>query len=177
MFRFIAGTVIALIGGVAVARAALDPTESAIAQQVAAGQPAAEALLARAVDIESPTENLAGVRAVGEVFAEELRAIGFRTRWVELPADMKRAGHLVATIDGTRGQRLLLLGHLDTVLAGERFRREGDRAYGTGTSDMKGGIAAALAAVDAFETSRGSKTPEVRSLQEWTRSGATDARP
>lgn len=149
-FRFIAGTVIALIGGVAVARAALDPTESAIAQQVAAGQPAAEALLARAVDIESPTENLAGVRAVGEVFAEELQAIGFRTRWVELPADMKRAGHLVATIDGTRGQRLLLLGHLDTVLAGERFRREGDRAYGTGTSDMKGGIVVMLQALKAL---------------------------
>ena len=40
---------------------------------------------------------------------------------------------------GKRGKRLLLLGHLDTVLSGERFRREGTRAYGTGTADMKGG--------------------------------------
>ena len=81
----------------------------------------------------------AGVRAVGDAFAEELRAIGFRTRWVELPAGMKRAGHLVAETGGTRGKRLLLLGHLDTVLAGEKFRREGVRAFGTGAADMKGG--------------------------------------
>jgi glutamate carboxypeptidase len=134
----------------AAARADLDPIETAISQRTAAGQAAAEALLERVVDIESPTENVAGVRAVGEVFAEELRAIGFRTRWVELPPEMKRAGHLVAETGGTKGQRLLLLGHLDTVLAGERFRREGTRAYGTGTADMKGGLVVMLQALRAL---------------------------
>ena len=137
-------------GCIATAQAALDPTESAIKQHVAAGQPAAEALLARIVDIESPTENVAGVRAVGEVFAEEFRAIGFRTRWVELPPEMKRAGHLVAETGGTRGQRLLLLGHIDTVLAGEPFRRDGTRAYGTGATDMKGGAVVMLQALQAL---------------------------
>lgn len=150
MFRLIGGTVIAIVGCVAVAQAALDPTESAIARHASEGRPAAEALLARAVDIESPTENVAGVRAVGELFADELRAMGFRTHWVELPPEMKRAGHLVAEIDGTQGKRLLLLGHLDTVLAGERFRREGDRAYGTGASDMKGGIVVMMQALRAL---------------------------
>ena len=150
LLRLIVRVVILTIGSVGIARAALDPTEQVIAQRAADGQSAAEALLARAVDIESPTENLAGVRAVGEVFAGELRAIGFRTRWVDLPPDMQRAGHLVAEIGGKHGRRLLLLGHLDTVLAGERFLREGDRGYGTGASDMKGGIVVMLQALKAL---------------------------
>jgi glutamate carboxypeptidase len=136
--------------GASSAQAGLDRTERAIARQAAAGQPDAEALLARVVDIESPTENLAGVRAVGDVFAAGLREIGFSTRWVELPAAMKRAGHLVAESSGTKGKRLLLLGHLDTVLSGERFRREGTRAYGTGTADIKGGAVVMLQALEAL---------------------------
>lgn len=149
-FRHVGGAALAILGCISAAHAALDPTESAIARHASEGRPAAEALLARSVDIESPSENVTGVRAVGDLFAEELRAIGFRTYWIELPPDMKRAGHLVAELDGTHGQRLLLLGHLDTVLAGERFRREGDRAYGTGTSDMKGGIVVMLQALKAL---------------------------
>jgi glutamate carboxypeptidase len=136
--------------GASSAQAGLDRTERAIARQAAAGQPDAEALLARVVDIESPTENLAGVRAVGDVFAAGLREIGFSTRWVELPAAMKRAGHLVAESSGTKGKRLLLLGHLDTVLSGEPFPREGTPAYGTGTADMKGGAVVMLQALEAL---------------------------
>jgi glutamate carboxypeptidase len=138
------------LGAAVAARADLDRTERSIARHAEEGLPAAQAMLERVVNIESPTENLAGVRAVGDAFAEELRAIGFRTRWIELPPEMKRAGHLVAELGGTRGKRLLLLGHLDTVLAGERFRREGPRAYGTGTSDMKGGIVVMLQALKAL---------------------------
>ena len=133
-----------------VAHADLSRTERAIAKYAAAGQKDSEALLQRVVDIESPTENTAGVRAVGDAFAAELRAIGFATHWVEMPAEMKRAGHLVAESGGARGKRLLLLGHLDTVLAGEPFRREGTRAYGTGTTDMKGGIVVMLQALKAL---------------------------
>ena len=99
----------------------------------------AVALLERTVNIESPTENLAGVRHVGMIFKEEFDALGFTTKWLEMPAEMKRAGHLFAENKGVKGRRILLLGHLDTVLHGERFRREGDKAYGTGTSDMKAG--------------------------------------
>ena len=96
-------------------------------------------LLKETVDIPSATENLAGVRRVGAVYARELEALGFETSWAELPPAMARAGHLVAVRGGSRGKRLLLIGHLDTVLEKEPFRREGDRAYGSGVSDMKGG--------------------------------------
>ena len=154
MTRHFARTAIALLflplGAAIAATSGLDRTERAIARHAAEGQPAAEAMLERVVDIQSPTENVTGVRAVGDAFAAELRAIGFRTHWVELPPEMKRAGHLVAENDGTRGKRLLLLGHIDTVLAGERFRRDGTRAYGTGTSDMKGGVVVMLQALRAL---------------------------
>lgn len=97
------------------------------------------ALLEKAVNIESPTENLAGVKQVGALFKEKFQALGFTARWIEMPAEMKRAGHLLAEKSGSKGKRVLLLGHIDTVLSGEKFRREGDKAFGTGSSDMKAG--------------------------------------
>ena len=67
-----------------------------------------------------------------------------------MPAEMKRAGHLLASTKGTRGKRILLLGHIDTVLRGEKFRREGKRAFGTGSSDMKAGDVVLLYALKAL---------------------------
>ncbi|HVF45946.1 MAG TPA: M20/M25/M40 family metallo-hydrolase [Pyrinomonadaceae bacterium] len=107
-------------------------------------------LIQRSVDIESPTEDLAGVKAVGMLYAKELEAAGLRVKWIDMPAEAKRAGHLVAETGGTRGKRLLLLGHLDTVLRGEKFRREGDRVFGTGVGDMKGGNVLAITALKAL---------------------------
>lgn len=118
---------------------ALDAVESRIVQSVKGEQAQAIELLAESVNIESATENHAGVRRAGDVFARELAAIGFEARWVDVPVEVGRAGHLVAVHRGDTGKRLLLIGHLDTVLTGEPFRREGNRAYGTGSSDMKGG--------------------------------------
>jgi glutamate carboxypeptidase len=131
---------------------ALDAKEKRVVRTVDAGQAQALDLLAETVNIASATENHGGVRRVGEVFARELAAIGFETRWVDVPAEVGRAGHLVAVRRGNTGRRLLLIGHLDTVLQGESLRRDGNRAYGTGSADMKGGdviIIEALRALNA----------------------------
>ncbi|MFN2455025.1 MAG: M20/M25/M40 family metallo-hydrolase [Pyrinomonadaceae bacterium] len=108
-------------------------------------------LLERLVNIESPTENLTGVRQVGSVLKSEYESLGFNARWIEMPAGMKRAGHLIAETTGTKGKRLLLLGHIDTVLSGEKFRREGTKAYGTGTADMKAGDVVIYYALKALQ--------------------------
>jgi glutamate carboxypeptidase len=134
----------------AVCRAELSPEETAIATAAQKRASAAEALLERAVNIQSPTENVAGVRAVGDLFAAELRRIGMQTRWIDMPDGMHRAGHLVATTGGSKGKRVLMLGHMDTVLSGEPFRREGNIAHGTGSDDMKGGIVVMLLALQAM---------------------------
>jgi glutamate carboxypeptidase len=130
--------------------APLDATERRIVEAVERRSTEWVGLLAETVDVPSATENLAGVAAVGAIYAREYRALGFETRWVA-GADVGRAGHFVATHRGRAGApRLLLIGHLDTVLQGEKFRREGDRAYGSGASDMKGGNLVALEAVRAL---------------------------
>lgn len=124
--------------------------EQKIIAYVDAHKDAAIALLEKIVNIESPTQNVAGVKQVGLAFKSEFDAIGFKTKWIEMPPEMKRGGHLVAEHTGTKGKRLLLLGHLDTVLSGEKFRREGSRAFGTGTSDMKAGDVVMLYALKAL---------------------------
>jgi glutamate carboxypeptidase len=58
------------------------------------------------------------VRAVGKLFRDQFDELGFQTRWIELPPEMQRAGHLLAerrAASESRGKRLMLLGHLDTV--------------------------------------------------------------
>jgi glutamate carboxypeptidase len=57
------------------------------------------------------------------------------------------APDLLGHLRGTGERRLLLVGHLDTVVAHEAHRpvtRDGDRLLGSGSVDMKGGVALAL---------------------------------
>jgi Acetylornithine deacetylase/Succinyl-diaminopimelate desuccinylase and related deacylases len=132
--------------------AALSAPEVAIRDYVRAHHDDDVTLLEKAVNISSGTQNVAGVRQVGDLFAQELTALGFAVRWAEMPASMHRGGHLVAERRGTKGIRLLLIGHLDTVFEGEgqRFVRQDTIARGAGTSDMKGGDVAMIAALRAL---------------------------
>ena len=79
----------------------MSPAERTIVQHVQAHDAEALALLERAVNINSGTMNLAGVREVGRLFGAELETLGFKTRWVD-GAAFKRAGHLVAEHPGDR---------------------------------------------------------------------------
>src|SRR4051812_20561283 len=71
--------------------------------------PAAIALLKKVVNINSGTMNFDGVRNVGNIFNDELKKIGFETRWVD-GHDFNRAGHLIAVHHGKKGPRILLIG-------------------------------------------------------------------
>ncbi len=133
----------------------LSPEEERIA--AAARDLSAEALtfLERVVNINSGTLNLKGVRRSGKAFDKPLRRLGFDTRWIDMPRDMQRAGHLFATRKGNRGKRLLLIGHLDTVFEKrspfQKFRRAGDQATGPGVNDMHGGNVIILYALKALQ--------------------------
>ena len=126
------------------------PEERRVAESVEKHIGEAVALLERVVNIPSATLDVDGVRKVGAAFRAEFEGLGFETRWAEMPAAMRRAGHLVAERNGTRGKRLLLIGHLDTVLAGTPFARDGARARGNGVLDMKGGDVILLYALKAL---------------------------
>ena len=132
------GLLFALI--VTPAHAELTAVEGRIVQAVKARSPAALALLERSVNINSGTLNVEGVKGVGRVFRAELDELGFATRWIDMPPEMARAGHLAAQIEGTRGKRVLLLGHMDTVFEPSSpvapWKPDGPRIRGQGVSDM-----------------------------------------
>lgn len=113
-------------------------------------------VLERMVNIPSGSLNVEGVKAVGALFKAELDALGFTTRWADMPAAMLRGGHLVAERKGKSkpagSKRLLLLGHFDTVFEGEgqKFVRADTIARGAGTADMKGGDVVLLYALKAL---------------------------
>jgi glutamate carboxypeptidase len=116
--------------------------------------PAANALLEELVNINSGTFNPAGVTQVAKMMEAELRALGFETRL--LPMDsVKRAPSLVAEHKGNRGKRILINGHMDTVFETsspfQKFVRDGDRATGPGTADMKSGLVIILSALKALQ--------------------------
>lgn len=101
------------------------------------------------VEIESPTNDAGGVNRVADHAEGLLRGIGAA---IERSPGREGFGDiLVGRVAGeVEGPGLLLLGHMDTVHQRGSFayRREGDRAYGPGIYDMKGGNAMALAALE-----------------------------
>jgi glutamate carboxypeptidase len=67
------------------------------------------------------------------------------------------APDLIATVLGSGTRRLLFLGHLDTVVSHiehQPAREQGERLHGSGTADMKGGVALALAVARACAEQR-----------------------
>ncbi len=109
------------------------------------------------IEIESPTDDLTAMTRMADRMEADYAAIGAR---VERIAGRDGCGdHLLALEDrlcppdAADGPGVLVLSHMDTVhpigtLAGPLpFRIEGDRAYGPGAEDMKGGTYLALAAV------------------------------
>ena len=113
------------------------------------------ALLKKAVNINSGTNNLKGVTEVGQLFDAEFKKAGFETRWIDMPVEMKRAGHLFVEKKGTKGKRLLLIGHLDTVFESDSpFQTWVDQdsvALAPGANDMKGGDVIILYALKALQ--------------------------
>jgi glutamate carboxypeptidase len=105
----------------------------------------AERELEALVAVSTPSGDVAG--------AEE--AVALCAAFLPPEAEVERVecsteGHaqdLIGRLRGSGTRRLLLLGHLDTVVAHEAHRplgRDGDRLTGSGTVDMKGGVALAL---------------------------------
>jgi glutamate carboxypeptidase len=136
------------------AQAALTGQEQRIRAAIGAARDDQIAYLQRVVDIPSATLDTAGVRRVADVFKASFDSLGFATTWVPMPAEMRRAGHLVAVHRGKPGAvRILLIGHFDTVVEpdGPNFVRQDSMARAVGGGDMKGGDVIILYALKALE--------------------------
>jgi glutamate carboxypeptidase len=112
-------------------------------------------LLGRFVRCESPSGDKAAVDRCGAMVAREWRGRGAK---VKILGQRLRGDHLRiewARATGRSDGQILVLGHRDTVypigtIAKMPFRVAGDKAWGPGAFDMKGGLVMALAAVDAL---------------------------
>jgi len=133
----------------------LTKEEKAILARIDAQMPETMKLLEEMVNINSGTLNVTGVRKVGDLLGKDFQQAGFQTTWVSLPDSLRRAGHLVATRKGSKGKKLFLIGHLDTVfepdMPANPYRKINDSTVtGQGVNDMKGGDVIMLAAIRAL---------------------------
>ncbi len=133
----------------------LSRTEKKLVKTIEANNAKAITFLERTVNINSGTLNAKGVKQLGEVFGSAFKTIGFETSWIDMPLEMNRAGHLFAETKGTKGKRLLLIGHLDTVFEEDSpfqsFEMVNDSiAHAPGGNDMKGGDVIVLFALKAL---------------------------
>jgi len=101
--------------------------------------------LQQMVAVNSFTANAEGVNALGKITADLFANLGFTAETV--PSVFENYGnHWVLTRNGRSHRKIGLVSHLDTVfpaaeeIANDFFWRvEGDRIYGPGTVDIKGG--------------------------------------
>ena len=116
--------------------------EAKIVAQIDEGMPQSLRELEQVVNINSGTLNLVGVKAVGQIFLKQFNELGFETEWVD-GSEFERAGHVVAKY-GTKGPKILMIGHLDTVFTkDDPFQSitplNNNMVAGPGITDMKGG--------------------------------------
>jgi glutamate carboxypeptidase len=149
--RFIPLLVLSLLGlaaGSTIALAAADEKLKAAAEQEKA--PLIETLHDM-VMIESGSSDAEGLKKMAEFTEARLKALGAtierRKTTAGTGADM-----VIATFQGTGSRKLMLIAHMDTVyqrgiLASEPYRIDGNRIYGPGIADDKGGIAVVLHAL------------------------------
>lgn len=133
--------------------------------QPAAIHDAATALLTDLCSISSESGNAAGIRQVGERLGTELASRGFTIEIRELPgAGDAPLPVLHARTPMTGGPRLLLVGHLDTVLPASPPRLDGRRLFASGALDMKAGFAMFVAALDMLAARRDGPLVDVELL-------------
>ncbi|OUC80243.1 M20 family metallopeptidase [Gordonia lacunae] len=111
--------------------------------------------------VEAPSENPGGTESAAvAVLDSACRALGFDVETHEVAPGRP---NLVATVRAGTAPGLMFLGHSDVVPAGPNWsadpytaRIRDGRIYGRGATDMKGGLAAVIAAMSALR-----RTPEV----------------
>ena len=148
-------TLVALVFIATVSAQKLSRTEKKIVSTIEKNNAEAIGFLEKVVNINSGTLNAAGVEKVGMVFKDAFDDIGFETTWIEMPEEMNRSGHLFAETTGSKGKKLLLIGHLDTVFEEDSpfqtFEMVNDSiAHAPGGNDMKGGDVIVLYALKAL---------------------------
>jgi glutamate carboxypeptidase len=136
---------VALTGAAAGAWAAPDNRLLAAATDA---QPALIETLKSLVQIESGSGDAAGLAKMATLLEQRLTALGFKTERHKASAGLG-ADIVVGTLAGTGRRKIMLQAHMDTVyqsgvLQSQPYKQDGNKLYGPGIADDKGGIAVIL---------------------------------
>ena len=100
------------------------------------------------VMIESGSADVEGLAKIAALLDDRLKALGFKTERRKATAGAG-ADIVVGTLTGSGKKKIMLQGHMDTVyergiLQSQPYKLDGNKLYGPGIADDKGGIAVAL---------------------------------
>ena len=114
-------------------------------------QPAVIESLKDMVAIETGSADLDGLAKMATWLDQRLTAMGFKTERRKASAG-PGADIVIGTMAGTGKKKVMLQGHMDTVyergiLQTQAYRLDGNRLYGPGIADDKGGLAVILHAL------------------------------
>ena len=143
----IAGIAVAMLLVVAASATGAAPPDPALLGAANAAQPAVIASLKDMVLIESGSTDAVGLAKIAGYVEARLQALGARTERI---APARGPGSMVkGSFSGTGTRKIMLIAHMDTVypagtLASEPYRQDGNKLYGPGIADDKGGIAVIL---------------------------------
>jgi glutamate carboxypeptidase len=113
-----------------------------------AQQPAVIETLKSLVAIETGSADVEGLAKMASYLDDRLKALGFKTERRKATAGAG-ADIVIGTLKGSGRRNIMLQGHMDTVyergiLQSQPIRQEGNKLYGPGIADDKGGIAVIL---------------------------------
>ena len=141
-------TAIATLGLAAAASSHAQAKDDALLAAATAEKPAVVSTLEKLVNIETGTGNAEGLATYSKLLEARLKDLGFEVTRHKAVGDVV-GDNLIATKKGKGGKNMLLLSHQDTVylkgiLEKAPFKVEGNKAYGPGIADDKGGTAVVL---------------------------------
>lgn len=133
------------------AHAAPDAT---LLEAARAAQPKVIESLKEMVSIESGSRNAAGLAQMAAYAEKRLAALGATTERVKPKSGDSPI--VKGTLTGNGKARIMLIAHMDTIyppntLATQPIRQDGNKLYGPGIADDKGGIAVILHALEILQ--------------------------
>jgi glutamate carboxypeptidase len=137
----------ALAATFAAGQAGAAPDEKILAAATAE-QPGVIDTLKTLVLIESGSGDVPGLLQMAATVDERLKALGFKTERRKATTNTG-ADLVIGTLAGTGRKKIMLQAHMDTVyqkgvLQSQPWKQEGNKLYGPGIADDKGGIAVIL---------------------------------
>ena len=113
-------------------------------------------VLEKMVNINSFTANITGINQLGDFTASIFKSLGFMSE--AIPSNNPKFGnHIFLTREGSSNKSMAMISHLDTVFPPEEeiqnnfaWRVDGNRVYGPGTVDIKGGTVMILIVLETL---------------------------